>query len=82
MQIVHGGKAVILTNRHAGVDPQAVRSALSEQRVKQEVAKIRRLHADRMVIGGVEMVERVKGVWLKLLAFESMLLRYPDLVGR
>lgn len=82
MQIAHGGKAVILTHRHAGVDPNKVRASLHERESQEEEARLRELHRDRVVIGGVESVEKVKGVWLKLLAFGDMLERNPDLVGR
>ena len=82
MQIVHGGKAVILTHRHAGVDPNAVRASLHEHESQKEEARLRALHSGRVVIGGVESVEKVKGVWLKMLAFGHMLEHNPDLVGR
>lgn len=82
VQIVHGGKPTILTERHAGVDPDAVRASLSKEEAKAEVARLKELHGDRTVVAGVERVEKIKGVWLKLLAFEDMLRRHPDLVGR
>ena len=82
MQIVHGGKAVILTHRHAGVDPNAVRASLHEHESQKEEARLRALHRGRVVIGGVESVEKVRGVWLKMLAFGHMLEHNPDLVGR
>lgn len=40
------------------------------------------MHGGRVVLAGVEKVERLKGVWLKMLAFEQMLKRNPHLVGR
>ncbi|CAM9119306.1 unnamed protein product [Ectocarpus fasciculatus] len=82
IQIVHGAKPTILTARHAGVDPDAVRASLREEGSREEVARLTGLHGDRVVVAGVERVEKIKGVWLKLLAFEDMLRRYPDLVGR
>lgn len=82
IQIVHGAKPTILTARHAGVDPDAVRASLREEGSREEVARLTGLHGDRVVMAGVERVEKIKGVWLKLLAFEDMLRRYPDLVGR
>ncbi|CAN0397524.1 unnamed protein product, partial [Ectocarpus sp. 12 AP-2014] len=82
IQIVHGAKPTILTARHAGVDPDAVRASLQEDGSKEEVARLTGLHGDRVVVAGVERVEKIKGVWLKLLAFEDMLRRYPCLVGR
>lgn len=82
VQIVHGGKPTILTDRHAGVDPNAVRSSLGEEESRREVARLRGLHGDRVVVAGVERVEKIKGVWLKMLAFEDMLRRHPHLVGR
>ncbi|CAM9621887.1 unnamed protein product [Ectocarpus sp. 6 AP-2014] len=82
IQIVHGAKPTILTARHAGVDPDAVRASLGEEGSREEVARLTGLHGDRVVVAGVERVEKIKGVWLKLLAFEDMLRRYPGLVGR
>ena len=79
---MHGGKPTILTDRHAGVDPEAVRNSLQEEPSRREIARLKRLHGDRVVMAGVEKVEKIKGVWLKMLAFEDMLLRYPHLVGR
>eukprot|EP00903_Cladosiphon_okamuranus_P018856 g17344.t1 len=82
VQILHGGKPTILTDRHAGVDPEAVRNSLQHEDSRREVARLKGLHGDRVVVAGVESVEKVKGVWLKMLAFEDMLRRYPHLVGR
>ncbi|CAN0153793.1 unnamed protein product [Pylaiella littoralis] len=82
VQIVHGGKPTILTERHAGIDPDAVRASLRKDESTAEVARLKELHGDRIVVAGVERVEKIKGVWLKLLAFEDMLRRHPDLVGR
>ncbi|CAM9390844.1 unnamed protein product, partial [Ectocarpus sp. 8 AP-2014] len=82
IQIVHGAKPTILTAKHAGVDPDAVRASLREEGSREEVARLTGLHGDRVVVAGVERVEKIKGVWLKLLAFEDMLRRYPGLVGR
>ncbi|CAM9826529.1 unnamed protein product [Scytosiphon promiscuus] len=82
VQIVHGGKPTILTDRHAGIDPEAVRASLREEGSKEEVARLKALHGDRVVVAGVERVEKIKGVWLKMLAFEDVLQRYPHLVGR
>lgn len=82
VQIVHGGKPTILTERHAGIDPDAVRASLRKDESTAEVARLKELHGDRTVVAGVERVEKIKGVWLKLLAFEDMLRRHPDLVGR
>ncbi|CAM9138735.1 unnamed protein product, partial [Hapterophycus canaliculatus] len=82
VQIVHGGKPTILTDRHAGINPDAVRASLREPGSIEEVARLKRLHKDRIVMAGVERVEKIKGVWLKMLAFEDMLQRYPHLVGR
>ena len=82
MQIVHGGKPTILTDRHAGVDPDAVRSSLLQEGSRREVDRLKKLHGERVVVAGVERVEKIKGVWLKMLAFEDMLRRYPHLVGR
>lgn len=72
----------MITNRHAGVDPDAVRKSLHQEGSQEEAERIRKLHGGRMVIAGVERVERLKGVWLKLMAFENMLEHNPDLVGR
>lgn len=79
---MHGGKPTILTDRHAGIDPDAVRASLRQEGSIAEVARLKGLHRDRVVVAGVERVEKIKGVWLKMLAFEDMLQRYPHLVGR
>lgn len=49
---------------------------------QEEEARLKALHGDRIVVAGVEKVERLKGVWLKMLAFENMLKDHPELVGR
>lgn len=82
VQIVNGSKPVILINRHAGVDPDAVKASLQRSACIAEASRLRDMHGDKMVVGGVERVERLKGVWLKLQAFGSMLEKNPDLVGR
>lgn len=37
VQIIHGGKPVIITDRHAGVDPDAVRASLQEKATKVRI---------------------------------------------
>lgn len=82
LQIINGGKPVILSTGHSGVEPEVVRAALAEPDAQEEEARLKTLHGDRIVLAGVEKVERLKGVWLKILAFDNMLRLNPELVGR
>jgi trehalose 6-phosphate synthase/phosphatase len=75
----YGGRTVAITVSHVGIEPVLVDHALQQIAVKQKIEEYRQKYKGKFVIGGIDRLERLKGVPLKLLAFEKFLEANPAL---
>jgi trehalose 6-phosphate synthase/phosphatase len=75
----YGGRTVAITVSHVGIEPVLVDHALQQSAVKQAIQAYREKYKGKFVIGGIDRLERLKGVPLKLLAFEKFLEANPAL---
>lgn len=77
-----GDHTVRLGAHPVGVDVEAIESLLARADVQQKVDTIRRELSGRTGLLSIERLDYVKGSLRKLVAFETLLERHPELRGR
>lgn len=82
INIRYGGRSVLVTCIHAGMDQEVVHRVVEQHPVQNEIFKLMTATKDKTVFGGIDRLERLKGVPLKLMAFERFLEQHPEFVGK
>ncbi len=72
-----GSRIVKITVSHIGLERDVICHRLSQPEVKVEEEKLRKHTEGRTVIGGLEKLNNLQGVLIKLLAHEQLLQNYP-----
>mmetsp|Transcript_921 Transcript_921/g.1381 ORF Transcript_921/g.1381 Transcript_921/m.1381 type:complete len:570 (+) Transcript_921:75-1784(+) len=62
---------------HVGVEPKQLNKGLMNPETEKLVVEIRKKHGDRIIIGGLDVCQKLSGVSLKLLSFERFLAEFP-----
>eukprot|EP00180_Rhodochaete_pulchella_P001656 Plantae.Rhodophyta-Rhodochaete_pulchella.ctg24983.p1 GENE.Plantae.Rhodophyta-Rhodochaete_pulchella.ctg24983~~Plantae.Rhodophyta-Rhodochaete_pulchella.ctg24983.p1 ORF type:complete len:846 (-),score=121.29 Plantae.Rhodophyta-Rhodochaete_pulchella.ctg24983:284-2671(-) len=65
-----------------GIDCEKFTRELNTEPVKDRIAEMEAQFADKRVLLGVDRLDYIKGVPHKLLAFESLLTKYPEWKGK
>mmetsp|Transcript_27530 Transcript_27530/g.64255 ORF Transcript_27530/g.64255 Transcript_27530/m.64255 type:complete len:1210 (+) Transcript_27530:256-3885(+) len=81
INVHYGGRSVLITCIHAGMDQEVLHSVLQTQDVQRDINDLMRKTKDKTVFAGIDRMERLKGVPLKLLAFERFLEKNPTRAG-
>ncbi|CAK4135484.1 unnamed protein product [Aphanomyces euteiches] len=68
--IEYNGRMVAITISHIGIEPPFVDRLSTKDQVIQETARLRALYGEKKIIAGIDQVERLKGLVLKMLALE------------
>jgi trehalose 6-phosphate synthase/phosphatase len=76
------GRNVAVTSIHAGIEPPVLRQVLVHQSTMDRVSSIRTQFPDKIIFCGVDRLESLKGIPLKLLGFDRFLTRCPEWVGK
>jgi trehalose 6-phosphate synthase/phosphatase len=76
------GRHVVITSIHAGIEPPILSQILNHPSTVEKVKSIRERYEGRTVICGIDRLESLKGIPLKLLGLERFLQRRPEWVGR
>lgn len=72
------GSTVLVSMSNVSIEPRMIDAALTLPSVQVGKEGLKRQHADRFIIGGVDIGQRLSGVALKFLAFERLLQDYPS----
>jgi len=70
------GRHVNIRVSHIGIDPTRFTRALQSDEVQQRVSELENQYSGKSVIGGVDDLDQLKGISLKLMAFETLLDSY------
>lgn len=80
LAVEHRDRRVLITISHLGVDSERIRNqvalpttALESERILQEFKHSKQLLPAKIVFGSLDDLQRLKGIYLKLLAFERFL---------
>lgn len=65
------GRNVVITISHVGIENKAIRDVLADPEVHDAAKQLREKHAGKVLLGGIDVCQRLSGVPLKLLAFEQ-----------
>ncbi|KAF1334037.1 Trehalose-phosphatase, partial [Globisporangium splendens] len=65
------GRNVVITISHVGIENTAIRDVLADPEVHEAAKRIREKHAGKILLGGIDVCQRLSGIPLKLLAFEQ-----------
>jgi len=78
--VEYNGRMVAVTISHIGIEPPFVERLAVKEQVILETERLQKKFKtnEKTVIVGVDQVERLKGINLKLLAIEHFLLTYPE----
>jgi len=83
MAVHYNGRTVSISSIHVGVDSAALRHLMvAEPQVGLEVERLKEQFEGRRVMLGIDRLERIRGIPLKLLAFERFLEKYPEWRGK
>jgi trehalose 6-phosphate synthase/phosphatase len=72
------GREVAITCIHVGVDLMLVQSFLEESNFENESLKWRQKFSGKIVVSGIDRLERLKGIPLKLIAISKFFEEYPQ----
>jgi len=78
----YNGRTVAISSIHVGIDTRALRDNMSLPSVQSEVSSLVGRYQGRKIILGIDRLEKIRGLALKLLAYESFLHQYPQWRGR
>lgn len=76
------GRNVAVTSIHAGVEPPVLNQILTHSSTVEKAASIRERVEGRHICCGIDRLESLKGIPLKLLGLERFLRRCPEWVGK
>lgn len=71
------GSTVLVSMSNVSIEPRKVDAVLSLPSVGAGQAELRRKHSGRIIIGALDIGQRLSGASLKLLAYERLLQDYP-----
>ncbi|DAZ96493.1 TPA: hypothetical protein N0F65_008360 [Lagenidium giganteum] len=80
--IDYGGRRVAVTCSHMAIDATRIEDTLALDVVRDKVVSLRQKYTGKKIFAGADTIERLKGIPLKILAFDSFLTRCPDFVGK
>lgn len=72
------GRNVVITISHVGIETNAIRLAIADPEVQRAAQALREKHAGKVLIGGVDVIQRLSGIPLKMLAFEQFFSMCPS----
>jgi len=70
-------KKVLVTVSNVSIEPDIIDAALALPSVTEGTKALKEKHAGREIITGVDIAQRLSGVFLKLLGYERLLHDYP-----
>jgi trehalose 6-phosphate synthase/phosphatase len=76
------GRNVVVTSIHAGVEPPVLHQIVSHAATIDRAASIRNQYQGKTIFCGIDRLEALKGIPLKLLGLERFLTRRPEWVGK
>ena len=76
------GRDVAVTCMHVGIDLCNIHDALASTEFALEYAQWRRKYSDKVVVAGIDRLERLKGIPLKLVAIEQFIDENPEWRGK
>jgi trehalose 6-phosphate synthase/phosphatase len=76
------GRNVVVTSIHAGVEPPVLHQILQHPLTVEKVNSIRTQYEGKTIFCGIDRLESLKGIPLKLLGLERFLLRCPEWAGK
>lgn len=71
--IDYEGRHVTIRVSHIGVHPQRFSDHFGEPQVRQKIAELEAKYPRKVILGGIDDLDVIKGVALKLMAFENYL---------
>uniref|UniRef100_A0A7S2RGB1 CBM20 domain-containing protein n=1 Tax=Mucochytrium quahogii TaxID=96639 RepID=A0A7S2RGB1_9STRA len=75
--VEHMDRAVLIAISHVGIEKHSLDAAIVSRHAQREAESIRDHHRGKAIIVGMDPLTRLKGVPLKLLAFERLLTDCP-----
>lgn len=71
--IDYEGRHVTIRVSHIGVHPQRFSDRIGMPHVRQKIAELESKYPQKVILGGVDDMDTIKGIALKLMAFENYL---------
>eukprot|EP00189_Rhodosorus_marinus_P011804 CAMPEP_0184745042 /NCGR_PEP_ID=MMETSP0315-20130426/7775_1 /TAXON_ID=101924 /ORGANISM="Rhodosorus marinus, Strain UTEX LB 2760" /LENGTH=925 /DNA_ID=CAMNT_0027217055 /DNA_START=83 /DNA_END=2860 /DNA_ORIENTATION=+ len=71
--ISYGGRHVVIRVSHIGIHPERFSDAISTSSVQEIQSRLREKYKGKFVLGGIDDLDFIKGISLKLEAFETLL---------
>lgn len=65
------GRNVVITISHVGIETGYIRELIAKTEVQEAARKLREKHPGKILIGAIDVCQRLSGIPLKLLAFEQ-----------
>lgn len=81
-EVTYNGRQVAIISIHAGVDPATIEDVLKIDSVQADIVSLKERFKDKFVFTGLDKIERLKGLQLKLVAFEKFLAHHPEAVDK
>ena len=76
------GREVAITCIHVGVDLPRVQLVFQQDRFDSEAVSWRQRFPDKVIVAGIDRLERLKGIPLKLRAIEEFMCENPEYFGK
>jgi len=76
------GRNVVVTSIHAGVEPPVLNQILMHSTTIEKATSMRQRYQGKTIFCGIDRLESLKGIPLKLLGLERFLVRRPEWVGK
>ena len=81
--IIHyNGRNVAISCLHVGLDTSLLYKLIDTDPIRIRVEELRKEYEGKQVIVGVDRLERIRGLPLKLLMYERMLENHPEMRGK
>jgi trehalose 6-phosphate synthase/phosphatase len=87
MVVEYQGREVVITVAHASVEPSVIAARLSDPRAVTMIEEVERTilnskQSGKKIIIGIDRLERMCGLAIKLGAYEQFLEQHPEYIGR